>query len=455
MTQQHLPAPHVRTRPFYVPVKYKLVLALVGAFGWCGFSAWLALPWITDLAELLTPFWAWLIVGGIALLPGLASAFVLAGLLLDARPYYLEVTQLHQLPRLSILVAAYNEARSIDETLSSLTLQAYPADIEILVIDDGSTDTTADRVRNFQARGHYDPARFSIRLLQVERNGGKARALNLGLAQVSHELIVTVDGDSYLYQHALQNLAANLIYGPPRTAAVAGTVLVRNSRHNLIARLQEWDYFHGIAIVKRTQSLFQGTLVAQGAFSIYRREALVEVGGWPETVGEDIVLTWGLLEQGQRIGYAENAFVFTNVPETLGAYYRQRKRWARGLIEAIKAHPRILTRPRLNTPFIYMNLMFPFIDFAYLCFFLPGVILAAFFGFHAIAGPMTLVLLPLAFVSNVVMYVKQRHIFEENGLKVRRNYLGWFLYAIAYQLLLSPASLAGYFTEVLGAKKKW
>lgn len=439
----------------YLPVKYKLVLALAGAFGWCGFSAWLALPWITDLAELVGPFWAWAIIGGVALLPGLASAFVLAGLLLDSRPRYLEATQLGQLPPLSILVAAYNEARNIDDTLTSLTCQEYPAEIEILVIDDGSTDATADRVRDFQARVSYDPARFRVRLIQAQRNGGKARALNLGLAQVRHDLVVTVDGDSYLYEHALRNIAANLVHGPPRTAAVAGTVLARNSRRNLIARLQEWDYFHGIAIVKRTQSLFQGTLVAQGAFSIYRREALVEVGGWPDTVGEDIVLTWGLLEEGYRIGYAENAFVFTNVPETLGAYYRQRKRWARGLIEAIKAYPRILTRPRLNTPFIYMNLMFPYIDFAYLCFFLPGVLLAVLFGFYAIAGPMTLILLPLALVSNVVMYVKQRRIFAENGLKVRRNYLGWMLYAVTYQLLLSPASLAGYFTEVLGARKKW
>lgn len=219
--------------------------------------------------------------------------------------------------------------------------------------------------------------------------------------------------------------------------------------------MQEWDYFHGIAIVKRTQSLFQGTLVAQGAFSIYRREALEEVGGWPITVGEDIVLTWALLEGGYRIGYAENAFVFTNVPTSWGAYYRQRKRWARGLIEAIKAHPGILRRPRMNTPFIYMNLLFPYIDFSYLVFFLPGVLLAVFFGIYAVAGPMTLVLLPLAAISNLLMFVKQRRIFAENGLRVRRNYLGWLLYAMSYQVLLSPASLAGYLTEALGARKQW
>lgn len=449
------PSADTRTRRFYVPVKYKLLLALAGAFAWCVFSAWLALPWISDLAALVTPFGAWAMIVGIALLPGLASAFVLAGLVLDKRPRYLKPEQIDKLPPLTILVAAYNEARNIDETLTSLVRQEYPAEVEVLVIDDGSTDGTPERVSAFQAGGDYDRSRCHLRLIRVEQNGGKAQALNLGLKQARNELIVTVDGDSYLYRNALRNLAANLVYGPARTAAVAGTVLVRNSRENFVTRLQEWDYFHGIAIVKRTQSLFQGTLVAQGAFSIYRREGLKEIGGWPSTVGEDIVVTWGLLRAGYRIGYAENAFAFTRVPENLGGYYRQRKRWARGLIEAIKAYPQLLTHPRMNAPFIYMNLMFPYIDFAYLFFFLPGVFLAVFFGFYAVAGPMSLALLPLALFSNVVMYVKQRRIFAENGLKVRRNYLGWFVYAISYQLLLSPASLAGYLTEFLGGRKRW
>ena len=94
------------------------------------------------------------------------------------------------------------------------------------------------------------------------------------------------------------DLVERYLSDPPNTRAVAGTMLVRNSRANWVTRAQEWDYFHGIAAIKRVQSLYQGTLVAQGAFSIYDRATLIEVGGWADCVGEDIVLTWAMLREG-------------------------------------------------------------------------------------------------------------------------------------------------------------
>src|SRR3546814_1444020 len=114
-------------------------------------------------------------------------------------------------------------------------------------------------------------------------------------------------GDSYLYRDALKHLVGRFLSDPPNTAAVAGSVLLRNSRFNLITKIQEWDYFHGIAAIKRLQSLFQGTLVAQGAFSLYRTDVLRQLGGWPESVGEDIVLTWAILDRGHRGGCCEDA----------------------------------------------------------------------------------------------------------------------------------------------------
>ncbi|HWY23744.1 MAG TPA: glycosyltransferase family 2 protein, partial [Nevskia sp.] len=256
-------------------------------------------------------------------------------------------------------------------------------------------------------------------------------------------------------REALARLVVNQVCAPPDTAATAGTVLARNSRTNLITRLQEWDYFLGIAVVKRVQSLLQGTLVAQGAFSIYRREVLREIGGWRETVGEDIVLTWAMLERGYRIGYAENAFVFTNVPENYGDYYRQRKRWSRGLIEAFKAHPRLLLPIRLNVPFVYLNLLFPYLDLAYLFVFVPGVVVALLFHNYAIVGFMTLLVVPLALTVNVMMFLKQRALFKRHGLKVRRNVFGALLFTLGYQLILAPASLMGYLAELLKLRKAW
>jgi len=225
------------------------------------------------------------------------------------------------------------------------------------VVNDGSSDRTLRKIQEL----NY----IWLEVVDQQPNRGKAAALNAGLERVRYGLVVTLDADSYLYRNALVNLVGRYLSDPPNTAAVAGSVLVRNSRHNWVTKIQEWDYFNGIAAVKRVQSLLQGTLVAQGAFSLYRADVLRDVGGWPECVGEDIVLTWALLERGWRVGYCEDACAFTNAPTTLRQFMRQRQRWSRGLIEAFKHHWRLLFRWRLSAIFIWWNLLFPYIDFMY------------------------------------------------------------------------------------------
>ena len=416
---------------------------------WFALAFYLAQPWARDLAELVTLPLAWFIVTGLALIPGVALSFIVAALIFDSRPHYNVPVILSDI---SILIAAYNEETSIGETLESICKQGYPGEVEVIVIDDGSEDNTYQVATDFS---HQKNCPMKVKILRLEQNGGKANALNLGLQHVSHELVITIDADSFLYIKALENIVSNILAGPTNTAAVAGTVLVHNSRKNLITRMQEWDYFHGIAVVKRIQSLFQGTLVAQGAFSVYRKEALLALGGWPDTVGEDIVLTWGLQEQGYRVSYAENAFVFTNVPETYGRFFRQRKRWSRGLMEAFKRHPGLLRKFRFSTLFFWINVTFPYIDAIYLFVFLPGLIAAIFFKFYAVVGLMTLLLLPLALLINWLIYFKQVAIFREHGLKVRHNLLGFTAYLLGYQAIMSPACVMGYLSELLHARKSW
>jgi biofilm PGA synthesis N-glycosyltransferase PgaC len=435
----------------YIPVTEKLAIALGVTVLWLGISLWLGWPWFAELAQAFGWPAAGLIVFGVALIPGMANAFIIAGLMLDRRPDFSTPVQL---PPVTILVAAYNEEDAIRETLEALARQRYEAEIEVLVIDDGSTDRTREIVRGFMPDLVNTP-RLRLELIEMPRNGGKARALTHGLQSASHDYVITIDADTMLFRDAIIRLVTNQMLSPPNTAATAGTVLVRNSRRNLLTRLQEWDYFLGIAVVKRVQSLLQGTLVAQGAFSIYRTGVLREVGGWPETVGEDIVLTWAILERGYRVGYAENAFAFTNVPDSMMSYFNQRKRWSRGLIEAFKRHPGMLKPARLNTPFVWYNLMFPFLDTVYLFVFLPGVLAALFLQNYAVAGLMTIAVLPLALLVNLLMYFKQLAIFRRYGLVVRRNILGAIVFTLAYQAVLSPPSLAGYVAEVLGTRKRW
>jgi len=293
-----------------------------------------------------------------------------------------------------------------------------------------------------------------LKLIDLKRNGGKAKALNEGLVQARHALIVTVDADSYLYRSALQSIVERYVQDPPGTRVVAGTVLVRNSRESWIARAQEWDYFHGISAIKRVQSLFQGTLVAQGAFSLYDRDTIIAAGGWPDCVGEDIVLTWAILKGGHRIGHSEDACLFTNAPSTLRQFSRQRQRWSRGMVEAFKQHPDILVNPQLSTFFVYWNLLFPLLDLTFTLCFIPGLVLALF-GYFWIVGPVTLALIPIAMAMNYFMFCIGRKMFDERGLQVRRNLQGFFIYTIAYSLIMQPICTVGYFSEILNLKKTW
>lgn len=435
-------------KSLYLPVKFKFSISLIYAALWTVFAVWIAGPWIEDLTAVIGTFWTWFIIGGIAILPGFMSAFLCASLVLDNRPPR-QKWKIQHYPDITILVAAYNEGNNILSTIDSIAKQHYPGKMRTIIVNDGSSDDTAAKVKTMLGQYKW------LKLLDLTENGGKAAALNKALKLVKTDLTITIDGDSYLYKDALANLVERYCSDPADTKAVAGAVLVRNSRENIVTKAQEWDYFHGIAAIKRLQSLYQGTLVAQGAFSIYDTAVLRECGGWAEVVGEDIVLTWAILEKGYRVGYAEDACLFTNAPNTWGQFFKQRNRWSRGLMEAFKSHWRMLFKPKMTTMFIWWNLMFPYMDLVYTFAFIPGII-AACFGFYLIAGPMTLILLPMSLMVNYMMFLIQSKMFTSQDLKVRKNIFGFVFYAFLYSIILQPACVFGYIKEIFnGAKKNW
>jgi biofilm PGA synthesis N-glycosyltransferase PgaC len=429
----------------YFSVKLKFTLALSFALGWMGISIWLSMPWLSDLSHVVGPFLAYFFIAFIAIVPGFMNAFVAMALLLDKRP---PVLAEQSYPPVTILIAAFNEANSIASSLRSIFLQDYASSIHVIVINDGSTDGTVMAVEELRA------AHPNLELVDLKQNGGKAAALNHGIAQCKTDIVITIDADTYILKDGVRNLVARYLSDPTNTKAVAGEILIRNSRENWITKAQEWDYFLGIATIKRIQSLFQGTLVAQGAFSLYDKKTILSLGGWPEMIGEDVVLTWKILNAGYRVGHAEDALAFTDCPNTLRKFLNQRRRWSRGLIEAFKSNPKILFEPRLSTFYIWWNTLFPLMDIAYTFGFIPGLILACF-GIYWIVGPMTLSLLPMAFLFNWQMYLKGRTMFRTQNLKVRKNYLGFIFYVFAYGLILQPACVYGYFSELFNLRKSW
>ena len=429
----------------YISVRKKFTFSILIASLWAIFSLWVARYWFNDLSTLIGGLLAGYLILFIAIVPGFINAFMFASLLLDRRP---KRVHLKKYPGLSILVACKNEEKSIAATLLSINKQKYPGAFEVFVINDGSTDQTLNIIKKFSKKFSW------IKLINVKVNQGKALCLNQALSLAKYNLIVTLDGDSFLFKEALVRIVERYKNDPPHTKAVAGTVMVRNSRENWITQSQEWDYFHGIATVKRVQSLYQGTLVAQGAFSLYDKKALQEVNGWPDTIGEDIVLTWALLEKNYRVGYCEDGIVFTEVPNTFMGFIRQRERWARGMFEAFQHHPKILFKKKLHVFFIWWDLFFPFMDIAFTFGFIPGLI-GACFGHYWIVGPMTLSLFPIALFVNWIMYHIEGKMFNLQKLIVRRNVVGFLIYIFPYSIILQPAAVAGYFYQIVGMKKIW
>ena len=429
----------------YVALHLKLFFVVAIALTWAGLSFWFALPWIEDLATSITLPLALAVIFGIAIVPGYLNANLIASLLID-RPPPLRFDL--EFPALTVVIACFEEEGAIEETIDYVAKQEYPGELHILVADDGSTDGT---VALAEQRAAEDPR---IAILEAE-HGGKARTLTKALKLVETPLVATVDADTLLMPTSLERIVARLLISPPDTVAVAGAVFVRNSRDNFLTRAQEWDYFLGIASVKRQQGLFQGTMVAQGAFSVYRTSALARVGGWPDRIGEDIVLTWAMMRDGGRVGYERTAIAFTGAPDTAGGFARQRRRWARGMIEGLREHGgALLTGGRTNAHAVLVNFIFPYVDIVYSIAFPIGILLA-FTGNFAIVGPMTLAVLPLNIALSMIMFHLSRKSFDEIGLHVRQNRLGFLGYLLTYQLFMSPVSVAGYAQELFGARRRW
>jgi len=430
-------------RPHYLTIRAKFLISTSVSVLWLLTSWQLAQPWLSDLSQVTGYLAAVSIIFFIALLPGFLNAHILSSVILD-RPPTLELDL--DYPSISLLIAAYNEAANIAETFRAIGKQDYPGKIEIIVVDDGSSDNTIGVLRSFNLP--------NLKIVQAN-HGGKARALNQGLKHINHDIVVCIDADTFLHPQALRRIVARFLTDPPDTAAVAGCVLVKNSRSTFITRLQEWDYFTGITSAKRQQSLYQGTLVAQGAFSAFHSKVVKAHKGWPSVIGEDIVMTWSLIKNGWRIGFEPTAIGFTAAPTTANGFFRQRKRWARGMIEGLKQHGSLVwSSSRLSAFFVAVDFIIPIIDLFYAFVFLPGVVLALF-GHYYIVGPLTLLVLPFAFLIVMVMYQKQKAVFDELNLKVRQNFAGLFVYMLIYQAVMSPICVIGYAQELLGMTKRW
>ena len=234
------------------------------------------------------------------------------------------------LPPVSILLPAYNEGAVIESAIRSLLRLDYPR-YEIVVVDDGSTDDTAEKAARFE--GEFDSVRVRV---YSKSNGGKASALNLGLHVADYPFVVTMDGDSILSPNTLRDTMHHFLR--PEVAAVAGNVKVGN-RVNLLTRLQALEYVEGLNIPRRAQAAVRAVNIVPGPVGVFRRDVLLQVGGYDsDTFAEDTDLTLKLLSKGWRVVYEDRAVAWTEAPETFRDLMKQRYRWTRGILQALDKH---------------------------------------------------------------------------------------------------------------------
>lgn len=275
---------------------------------------------------------------------------------------------------ISLLVPAYNEAAGVVESVRSMLTLRYPQH-EVVVINDGSRDDTlqclidafelepstlnpSPEVRSQPVRGIYESPRYSNLVVIDKENGGKADALNAGIAVARYGLFCTVDADSILEPHSLVAAVEPFTLDPQRMVATGGTVRVANGcvveggrilEHHLpdnwVARFQTMEYVRAFLMARLGWSELGALLLISGAFGVFRRDIAVLVGGYStDTVGEDLELVVKfhryLIESHieYKVEYVPEAVCWTEVPEDLESLGKQRKRWHRGALETFFRH---------------------------------------------------------------------------------------------------------------------
>ncbi len=254
----------------------------------------------------------------------------------------LGIREIKELPSVSIIVPAYNEGRVLERALTSLMRLEYP-EYEVLVVDDGSTDDTLEIASQWE--GQRGAALFRV---ITKSNGGKASALNAGIAHSRHPLVMSMDADSYLEPRTLLKGARH--FDDPAVGAVAGNVKVEN-RGSIVTRLQALEYIEGLNMPRRAQGFIAAVNIVPGPVGLFRREALEEVGGYDtDTYAEDADLTLKMMAAGWRVEYEDQAVAWSEAPESWRDLTQQRYRWTRGILQAIRKRKGLFLRPFPDFP---------------------------------------------------------------------------------------------------------
>jgi peptidoglycan-N-acetylglucosamine deacetylase len=333
-------------------------------------------------------------------------------------------------PFVSIIVPSYNEGKTLANCIDSLVSQTYPT-YEIIIVNDGSTDDTLQVARRL-ARQHKP----LIRLVS-KPNGGKATALNRGIAKSRGDIIVCIDADSMFLPNTVEQLV--LSFHDPDVAAVGGNVKVANNK-KLLSRQQSLEYITGLTLQRKAFAHLGCMQVISGAIGAFRREAILGIGGYSTTtIVEDMDTTIELARQHYKVVYNPSAIAYTEAPENLDAFLKQRHRWTYGSFQVLSKHKGMLWKRNTNfMGFIGMPyfLISPFLDVLITVLFALSLFRAIVV--DDIVGFLVMVSVMFLLQTSLIMYALVAD--RENKKLIAMAFVDSFLY---YHLLSYATMRAG------------
>jgi len=264
-------------------------------------------------------------------------------------------------PRISLIVPAFNEAKTIQSCVQSLQELNYP-NYEVIVVDDGSTDNTFEEASRCTG----------VKIIRQE-NQGKPKALNNGINASTGEIIVTVDADTTIDKDALGQIAKRFSSNE-KLGAVAGNVKV-NPERKIINAVQSAEYATGINLIRKGQSVLGCVMIVPGPIAALKREAVEKVGCFSDdTFAEDFDITAKILKAGYRVEYEEKSLAYTDAPKNTEDLIKQRRRWYRGMMQVLDKHKDMYLNPKFGMsgvfgiPNLWFDAFSPFLNIGFLLY---------------------------------------------------------------------------------------
>lgn len=350
-------------------------------------------------------------------------------------------------PFVSIIVPVYNEDKVVKQSIGSLLQLDYP-NYEIIIVNDGSTDNTAEVAGEMV--GYHKGHSSMVKVTLINKpNGGKSKALNAGIQYSDAEFTVSVDGDSKLSKDALKMGIRHFI--DPSIGAVAGNVKVLNRGH-IVTDLQALEYIEGLNLSRFAQGMVKMVNIIPGPIGIFRKKALRSAGFYSsDTFAEDADLTLKILAAGWKVKYEPRAVSYTEAPEKFLQLLKQRYRWTRGILQAIRKHKKYIYNPTLNFnntlilwSMFYESLVWPAMNiFANLFFIVVGL----FFHMSALVVFWWIGIMALDMMAAIYCLAVEKEEF--------RLVFYAFIYRLVFILMIDITKAMATVEEFLGIEMSW